>query len=339
MKKISVIVAAYNIEQYIERCLKSIINQTLNYIEIIVVNDGSTDNTLSKIKKIATYDNRIKVIDKINQGLIEARKSGLKQATGKYILFIDGDDWLEKEALNILYKKAEDDLADIVIYNAFDAYDNGKKDKKIYKEFVNSHSDYLKELFLSNLMPAIWSKLIRLEFIKSNNIEFPQDISYAEDLATSVSLFIKKPRISFISQSLYNYYKRHNSITNIISDKILEINTAIEFIEKKLKQEEIYYEYQKEFERMIYEHIFETRFLVINIGESLHKKLYDQYINKKINIKNNEYILNIIQNYPIGLKVRVYLYLKNYIIGKIYDNFRNFIKVIINLCIIKEKNK
>lgn len=131
--KISVIVPAYNIEQYIERCLISIKNQTLDDIEIIVVNDGSIDNTLSKIKKCSSGDNRIKIINKKNQGSIEARKSGLKEATGKYILFVDGDDWLEKDALNILYKKAEEDLADIVIYNAFDVYDNINKEKKIIK--------------------------------------------------------------------------------------------------------------------------------------------------------------------------------------------------------------
>lgn len=324
--KISVIVAAYNIEQYIERCLMSIQNQTLDDIEIIVVNDGSIDNTLEKIKKCSSYDNRIKVINKENKGLIEARKSGLKEAIGKYILFVDGDDWLEKDALNILYKKAEEDLADIVIYNAFWSYDNKKEEKQIYKECVNSKSDYLKELFLNNLMPAIWSKLIRLNFIKQNNIEFPKNISYAEDLATSVSLFVNKPKVSFVSQSLYNYYQRQNSITNVISDKVLEIDTAIEFIKEKLKKEDIYDKYKKEFEKMIYEHIFEARFLTMNINENLHEKLYQQYRNRKININNNKYIVNIIRNYPIGLKIRSYLYFKNYNIGKKYDAFRNIIK-------------
>ena len=97
MPKISVIVAAYNVEEYIERCLNSLVDQTMDDIEIIVVNDGSKDATLEKIDQY-TGDRRIKVIDKENCGLIEARKSGLSVAEGEYVQFVDGDDWLKKDA-------------------------------------------------------------------------------------------------------------------------------------------------------------------------------------------------------------------------------------------------
>ena len=100
--KVSVIIPAYNIEDYIGRCLESIIKQTLKDIEIIVVNDGSNDNTLAIINVFARKDNRIKIVDKKNKGSIEARKSGFKVANGEFILFIDGDDWIENDCLEIL---------------------------------------------------------------------------------------------------------------------------------------------------------------------------------------------------------------------------------------------
>ena len=95
MEEVSVIIIAYNIEQYIEKCIKSVINQTFKEIEILIVNDGSTDKTLSIINEWALKDKRIKIINQVNKGAIEARKAGLDKCNGKYVLFVDGDDWLE----------------------------------------------------------------------------------------------------------------------------------------------------------------------------------------------------------------------------------------------------
>ena len=143
--KVSIIVAAYNIENYIKRCMDSIVSQTFKDIEIIVVNDGSTDNTSKIIESFANNDKRIKTIDKQNEGLIEARKSGLKIACGEYILFLDGDDWLHTQAIEKLYKKAIQDDSDIVLYNFYLAYDSNKlKAQKSFEETVKYEDDYLK---------------------------------------------------------------------------------------------------------------------------------------------------------------------------------------------------
>ena len=141
--KVSIIIAAYNIEDYINRCLNSIVNQSFKDIEIIVVNDGSTDNTINIINNFAKNDVRIKVIDKKNGGLIEARKSGLARASGEYILFLDGDDWLHIEAIEKLYKEAKKDNFDIVLYNFYLAYDNGKlEEKNSFEEVVKKEKNY-----------------------------------------------------------------------------------------------------------------------------------------------------------------------------------------------------
>ena len=322
--KVSIIIAAYNIDQYIERWINSIINQTLKDIEIIVVNDGSKDRTLDIIKDIASKDSRIKIIDKQNQGLIEARKSGMKIANGEYLLFVDGDDWLEIDTLEKLYKNAKSNNSDIVIYNAYNSYDNSKYKLNIFRNM--NQKDYIKRLFLGDIYPCIWSKFIKLDYIRSNHIEFVSNISYAEDLATSVSLFMHNPQISYVEDYLYNYYQRECSITKTINNKILEINEAIQFIKKKLEEHNLFDKYKEEFDCMIYEHIFEGNFLTRYYNTDLGEKLYNQYKLYNISINNNKYIKEKISKDSLFLRIRIKLYCKSYKLGKVYDKLRYIVK-------------
>ncbi len=324
--KISIIVAAYNIEKYIRRCLLSISEQSMKDIEIIVVNDGSTDNTLNIIEEIIKKDRRIKLISQKNCGSIEARKTGLKYATGEYILFVDGDDWLEKDCLEKLYKEAKKDSYDIVMYNAFWVNKDKKKLMSTFDNKINRESDLLSYLFLGKIMPAIWAKLIKRSFICENNIQFPKDISYAEDLATVASLLINKPKVSFIEDSLYNYYQREDSITKKNDNRILEVDEAITFIENQLKSSLLYDKYKKEFEYMVYEHLFIYRFISSDRYEKVHKKILKQFKNRKININKNNYIMDNILLEPNTSKIRIKLYNNNYYFGRIYDFNRKLIK-------------
>ena len=134
MINISIIVPIYNIEKKLNKCIYSILEQTYKNFELILVNDGSTDNSLKICNEYKRKDNRIKIINKENQGLVLARKSGLDEATGKYIIFIDGDDWVHKDLLNILYKEAEQESCDIVACNPYLVYGNGLI-KRIRKDF------------------------------------------------------------------------------------------------------------------------------------------------------------------------------------------------------------
>lgn len=327
--KVSVIIAAYNIEDYIGRCLKSVIQQTLTDIDIIVVNDGSTDNTLSIINDIAQKDNRIKVINKKNAGLIEARKSGFKVSNGEYILFIDGDDWLERGCLKRLYDKAKKSDADIVIYNAFYSYDNKKELLDIFKIKNTTKVDFLKELFLGNINPSIWSKFISRKFLNLNNFKFPSNISYAEDLATVSNMFMNTPKIILCKESLYNYYQRSNSITKISNDKILEIDKAINFIEDKLIENKLKKIYEKEFEYLTYMHMFISKVIMIEQINKFNKQLYKQYKNKNINSKKNKYIQEYIKKQNRNGRIRINAYDRSFYLGKSFDLSRNLIKRIL----------
>lgn len=141
MKKISVIVPVYNTEKYIKKCIRSIIEQTLKEIEIIIVNDGSKDKSLEIIKDLMKQDRRIKLINKENEGVSSARNSGIKMAKGKYIQFIDSDDWIEKEFLEKMYDFAEKENVDIVVSDYYEDYSNGKikikKGKKNQKKLFS----------------------------------------------------------------------------------------------------------------------------------------------------------------------------------------------------------
>lgn len=324
--KVSVIIAAYNIEDYIKRCLDSVIKQTLIDIEIIVVNDGSDDNTLNIINDFAGKDNRINVVNKKNQGLIEARKSGLEVANGEYILFVDGDDWIESDCLDKLYNISKKNDFDIVIYNAFYSYDD-RKEKFDTFQINNKHkTDFLKKLFLGEISPNIYSKFIKRKFLILNNIQFPKYITYAEDLATVSSIFIKFPKIGICNERLYNYYQRANSITKLSNNKILEIDKAMKFIENNLKENNLYKKYEKEFEYLIYMHMFISKVVMISDLNKFNKIVYNQYKNKNIKSKNNKYIQSYICKQNKNGRIRINLYDKAFYLGKSFDFIRNLIK-------------
>lgn len=324
--KVSVIIAAYNIQDYIKRCLDSIINQTLIEIEIIVVNDGSTDDTLKFITTFANEDTRIKVINKKNEGLIEARKSGFKIANGEFILFVDGDDWLEVECLEILYKNAKNNKSDIVLYNAFYSYFDRKEPFDTFR-IKNMKKDIVTELFIGNISPVIWAKFIRREFINLSDIEFPNDISYAEDLALVSNLFINSPKISFCHKRLYNYYQRNDSITKISNSKILEINKAMNFIKDKLDKNRLNNKYKEEFEYLIYMHMFISKVIMIPKLNHYNIEVYKQYKAKRIKTKNNKFIQYYLNNQNINGRIRIKLYNSGFYFGKAFDLSRKIIKL------------
>lgn len=320
--KVSVVIAAYNIEKYIERCINSILNQSLNDIEIIIVNDGSTDGTLKLVKEFSKNDSRVIVIDKENSGTIEARKVGFYRAKGKYILFVDGDDWIEKGTLEKLYFKAENEECDIIMFNAFWSYDDKKEAKSMISK--ENKDDLLKGILLTKVVPSMWGKFIRRKFIIENNIEFPNNMTYAEDLATVSAWFMNNPKVSFLEENLYNYYQREGSITKVETDKILEVDKARQFIKEQLEKKQMYKKYKDEFNYMEYKQIYIYRFLGNNIFHLNRKEVYRDFKSKDIDIRKNRYIKDEFSNYSKSFKLRVKAYYINYYLGCLYDLFRNF---------------
>ena len=218
---ISVIIPVYNVEKYLNQCLDSIVNQTLKEIEIIVINDASTDNSLQIIHEYSKKYKNIKVIDnKQNEGLYNARNIGLKNAIGKYIGFVDSDDYIEYDMYESLYFKAQETNADIVSCNYNIFYENTKKTKKI--NF--SKSIYLLEKSNNNLIGAEeilfytsvpWNKIFKKDFLTKNNIMFDSKIKFFYDACFNRICYLNADKIIYIPQFLYTYRKfRKDSIRN-----------------------------------------------------------------------------------------------------------------------------
>lgn len=326
--KVSVLIVAYNVEKYINRCIKSVINQTMKDIEIIIVNDGSTDNTEVLINEF--NDKRIKLITQHNKGVMETRKAALNEARGEYILFLDGDDWIEEHTLETLYTNAKEENTDIVMYNAKKVYDNGDEfDFWGFNENRISEikEDPLKELFIGNVLPCIWSKFIKLEFLKSNNIKLPSNLCYAEDLAICSVILANNPSVSLVKDKLYNYYTRNNSLTNNINEKFLDVYKALDFIKSTLINYNMFEKYKQEYEYLLFMHGFLN--LMKPKDKELHNKAYELYMKEQLDIEDNSYILQF-KNKHIFNKILIFCYEKSCSLGRFY-----YKKIYLNLFKIK----
>lgn len=237
MIDISIIVPIYNAEKYLNKCIKSLINQTKENLEFILVNDGSTDSSEEIIKSYK--DKRIKYFKNKNQGIGKTRNFGMKKATGKYIMFLDSDDYLATNACEELFSKAEKDNLDLVINNFYRVEEETeKKVEVIIPEFKNTTLKDNKRLLLDvNLAP--WNKLYKRELLKKNKIQFVEDLKY-EDAPFVVEAMDKAKKIGYIKKFL-NYYVIHkNSETTVRDEKIFDI---IEIVDKIRK----YFSKRKEF--------------------------------------------------------------------------------------------
>ena len=208
MELISVIVPVYNIELYIEECIKSILNQTYGKIEILLIDDGSTDRSGEICRKYAQIDSRIKVLRKENGGLSSARNYGMNYAMGDYYLFVDGDDTVEEDICQKLWDLLKKENAEIVISALYREKKKGQR-KKGRIERYNSKTAIKQMLKEKTFNTSAWGKLFKKELF--DGIEFPENKIY-EDLGTIYKVFHKAEKIIFYNMPLYYYRKREGSI-------------------------------------------------------------------------------------------------------------------------------
>lgn len=223
MIKVSVIVPVYNVENYIEECIKSIINQSLKDIEILVIDDGSQDKSIDIVKTF--NDERITIFSKKNGGLSSARNKGLENAKGKYICFVDSDDYIGgRLALEELYNIGEDDKSDIVVGNCFEVYHDGsrkeiRRDKEIFIRSCLDSKKFLISFREKNCMySAVWMNIYRKDFIKENRFIFKEGI-YHEDEEFTPRVFLAANKISIYPKAFYAYRIRQGSIMNTKNKK------------------------------------------------------------------------------------------------------------------------
>ena len=233
---ISVVVPIYNVEKYLEKCIDSIINQTYKDLEIILVDDGSTDSSGKIADKYAKLDSRIKVIHKSNGGLSDARNKGLKIASGKYVSFVDSDDFISNDMLDYLYKLLKENNSEISVCN-FQQFSSEEEIINEANNKIGKSNNYLNEEILQILLKGditygdyAWNKLYLLELF--HNVQYPVG-KKMEDIGTTYKLYFYAKKITIGPEKKYYYYKRSDSILGKSDIKVFQdkLELSIERIE------------------------------------------------------------------------------------------------------------
>ncbi len=213
MNLVSAIVPVYKTEKYLNKCINSIVNQTYKNLEIILVDDGSPDNSPVMCDSWAEKDSRIKVVHKENGGLSSARNAGLNIINGDYVLFVDSDDWIEPNMIEQLLKTADKENADIAVCSFFMDFTQGKTE--ICKITAGSYykNDIVYNLLLDNIRPEVCGKLYRTDLVLQNH--FNENVKYAEDVLFNFDVMLNANKLVIIETPYYHYLQRPNmSITS-----------------------------------------------------------------------------------------------------------------------------
>ncbi|MBO4815553.1 MAG: glycosyltransferase [Clostridia bacterium] len=276
MYKISVIIPVFNCEKYLEKCLDSVLSQTLNDIQIILIDDGSTDNSLEIIKKYANKHSNIIYKTKSNEGQAIARNLGIEMANGEFICFVDSDDYIEKDMLETLYQNGIENKSDIIICDYFEDYEN----KNIYKKSLYiDEGNLIKSYMVCVAGPC--SKIIKTDLIKRNNLKFLENNIY-EDLAIIPTLGLYTNNISYCQKPFYHYVIRTNSTMQQTkyNEKIESIFNVMNYLYENFDQKG----YNEELEFLYINHL-----LYAGCGRFLKYKNTDEMISKIINTINSKF--------------------------------------------------
>lgn len=227
--KVSITVPVYNVERYLSQCLDSIVNQTLKDLEIILVDDGSTDGSALICDSYAQKDERIKVIHKVNGGLASARQAGLESISGEYYTVCDSDDWIELDFCETLYNKAKECDADIVLSGYFSNYPNGNETQSRPYEYT-TQEQYIYDTMTRKTEPMTCSKMIRASLFKRFGITYEIGINLGEDALLLYKLLKHPLRIVGVDRAFYHYRREmmSDSYTNNITIKSL---AQLEFVD------------------------------------------------------------------------------------------------------------
>lgn len=302
---ISVVVPIYKVEEYMSRCVDSIINQTYKNLEIILVDDGSPDNCPAMCDDFAKKDNRIKVVHKKNGGLSDARNAGMAQATGDFISFIDSDDWVDVDMIETLVNKALENSSDIVSCGVRMVWENDQPSKMLTKNheeitFTDTESALYSFVKSEYLIQTVWNKLYKKSVIQ--DIPFPYG-KINEDEYWSWKAISRARTITSIDKPMYNYLQRNGSIMRGGS-KFDPMNVINAKLERNL--------YIKETHPSIYDQfcldlLYTCLFQAQRARMILSKEKYRKNLKSiKVIAKNNCPSKSFLKELPVSKRVRVF---------------------------------
>lgn len=235
--KVSVVIPVYNVEKYLSTCLSSCINQTLYDIELVCVNDGSTDNSLQILQEFAKRDNRIKIIDKPNGGLSSARNAGIKNSCGEIIMFLDSDDYLSPHACERIWKETLEAPTDVVVFGTHIFPEKPRATNWHYDVLkIRTHRHYkFSAPVLFNepgAKPFVWRHAYNRKFFEQYGLEFDERVKYGEDMVFQMEAFPHGKKFAFISDKLYYYrwYREGSLMQSYSSDLDEKIQKHLYFV-------------------------------------------------------------------------------------------------------------
>lgn len=298
---VSIIVPIYNVEKYLDQCIKSLCSQTYKNLEIILVDDGSKDKCPTICDTWATKDNRIKVIHKQNGGLSDARNYGIENANGEYICFIDSDDFISPDYIQILLNNLLKENAQIAECQYYDYFDEDKIliDHENEDITILSNLQALRSMYnFKGFSIMIWNKLYKKELF--NNIRFPKGKLH-EDVFTTYKLIYKSEKIIQTSKKIYYYRQRQNSISKQFTEKRLDVIDAF-----------------KEIDDFYTEHNL-NNFKILNYQRALNTILLFYYLSKSKDIqkKLRKYFIYFYTSYKKEPNKKIALYIR-YILFKYF---------------------
>lgn len=235
--KVSVVIIGYNAQEELERCLRSVQNQRLQELEIIVVDDGSADRTLEIARSYAELDSRILVLHQENKGILAARLAGIRAASGSYVFCVDSDDRIEEGLLEQLYEIALKKRADIVVSNRIRMEDSGKEvERSKYREGFLEGDGYLNEVLMQQVGHNVWGNLYRRAFLETMDLDGLPCISMGEDLVFNIEAACRQPRVWISELCGYFYYWNRGDIKRANAQRLTEIVQALETVRNILEK-------------------------------------------------------------------------------------------------------
>jgi hypothetical protein len=319
MIKVSVIIPVYNGEDYIKDCLDSVLNQTLKDIQIIIINDGSIDNTQSILEEYySKYPDIIKIVNKENEGQGKARNIGIGLAQGEFITFVDADDTIEPNMLEKLYNKD----ADVILC---DYYELTADNKNIVKAIPIKTEDIKKDFIVSVAGPC--NKLIRTSILNKNDLLF-LDTGIYEDIAIIPLIVVYANKITYIEEPLYNYYIRQGSTMrqNSFNGKLLSIYNALITLSNGFIQAESEEKYKDELEFIYIKHLLYAgtgRFLEYKEGKKEVKRIVKIIKTKYPKWRRNKYYKQQSKMFKLNCNI---FYTNNLLIIMPFQKLKNIIK-------------
>ena len=271
MPKVSIIVPFYNVERYIEKCLETLVNQTLEDIEIILVNDGSKDKSIEIVNKfLEKYPEKLVYFEKENGGLSDARNYAIPYAKGEYIAFLDSDDYVEKDMYEKMYQLANEENSDMVECDFYWEYPEKTK--------IDTGAIYNgKKEMLEKVRVVAWNKLIKREILEKAKIEFPKGYRY-EDVEFTYKLIPFLEKVSFLKKPCIHYIQRENSISNSQNERTKEIFDVLDHVISYYKEKGIYDEYKDQIEYVYARYLLCSSLLrMVKIED---KKIREELLNK-----------------------------------------------------------